>query len=274
MKEDLFRINNTLLMYAYGVDENGLFYGKTGVMLCLMMSGKYLDCQSYFDIGGNLLDGLIKNSINAPTSFENGMAGLGWSICFLLKNDIIDGDVNSILHNIDERLIKELCHSGWSKTLGELIYFTERLRIVGKDITKYCEVINKYIYWRLENRLSSMTEFEYRALMSYVKQARVIFPQWGEILSEIEEKVHHINICDERGGIICSFEKKNVIHDNVLRNIEKCLNSIFFDNLIEDSFVYNRENDFITSCQEDICDKNLSLMSGLAGLGVGLIIKN
>ena len=62
-------IANTSIMYVYHIKENGLLHGKTGVMYYLYLYAQYSGDEICYDFAGELLDGLMNSTVNAPSSF-------------------------------------------------------------------------------------------------------------------------------------------------------------------------------------------------------------
>ena len=62
-KEEMLRmIANTLTLYAYHIENNGLLDGKSGVMLFLYRYAAHTDNDNYGNVAGNILD-------NKPPAF-------------------------------------------------------------------------------------------------------------------------------------------------------------------------------------------------------------
>lgn len=118
------------------LSENaGLFTGDMGICLALYLlskKGKIKQAEVEADkLLEHIID-VIKNPCN--TTFDNGLAGIGWAINFLHSSNNLDGDVDEILYNIDASLYKDLTKTNAVFNIsvanglsGYLVYFTERL---------------------------------------------------------------------------------------------------------------------------------------------------
>lgn len=101
------RIINHLVMASSFTPNIGLYHGKTGVVIALCHYARFARKPIYDDFAGELLDEVC-SSIHAGTSFdfENGLAGIGWGIEYLLQNRFMEGDSNVVLRNINEHIMK------------------------------------------------------------------------------------------------------------------------------------------------------------------------
>lgn len=101
------RIINHLVLASSFSSNIGLYHGKMGIVIALCQYARFAQKPIYDDFAGELLDEVC-SSIHAGTSFdfENGLAGIGWGIEYLLQNRFMEGDSNVVLRNINKHIMK------------------------------------------------------------------------------------------------------------------------------------------------------------------------
>jgi len=128
-----------------------LMGGKAGAALFLFYYANYARNETYYDRGMELLNDVF-DQINAGAlyhSFAGGLAGIGWTVDHLIKQDFIDADSDDILSDLDEFLhkmmiseIKEKHYDFLHGALGVGVYFLSRL---DKEKTK--EYLSELTDW-------------------------------------------------------------------------------------------------------------------------------
>lgn len=126
MKKDLQRIANTLVLYSYHATDNGLFAGRTGIILFLYRYSQYAGNEYYSEFAGDLLDKVLKASESVPVDFENGLSGIGWTINCLLKEGLVNGDPNEVLQKVDHKVFDQIICNPEISLFGQAIYLRER----------------------------------------------------------------------------------------------------------------------------------------------------
>lgn len=146
-KEEMLRmIANTLTLYAYHIENNGLLDGKSGVMLFLYRYAAHTDNDNYGNVAGNILDGIMKITLRMAPGFENGLAGVGWTISRLLSEDIVSGKPSEVLARIDDRVFVRT-ESNDGNISGQAVYLAERLKDKSSSnvLSRYIEGMLGYI---------------------------------------------------------------------------------------------------------------------------------
>jgi len=132
-KDELLRmIANTLIVYSYHIENNGLTNGKTGAILFLYRYAARTGHKGYERFAGELLDDIMKMALSLPPDFENGLAGVGWTVSRLLSEGHVDGNPNQVLRHIDERVLGRI-DVDRQYMLGQAVYMAERLRDATPD---------------------------------------------------------------------------------------------------------------------------------------------
>jgi hypothetical protein len=163
------RINNTLLLNASFIDNLGLMHGKMGISICFYHLAWQTGNQIYEDYAGELIDEIYEEiTANTPVDFENGLAGIGWGIEYLVQNGFIEADTDEVLEEFDNRIFKELIYNtpqdiGLLNGLTGLgAYFLKRLQNPASNDEKIPTLTNKqtliHLIDELDRRTSDITE--------------------------------------------------------------------------------------------------------------------
>jgi hypothetical protein len=115
--------------------NHGLMHGGTGISIFFNHLARKTNNADYEQFASDLLDNAFANlSTLFPTDFENGLAGIGWGIEYLVQNNFAEGDADEILEVIDNkvfRLLNEELLASFELTnglTGYLFYLIYRLK--------------------------------------------------------------------------------------------------------------------------------------------------
>jgi Glycosyl transferase family 11/Lanthionine synthetase C-like protein len=161
----LKEIVNHLFLFSGTVADTGLMHGKMGICIFLYHFSQKTENKNYEDFAGELLDDVFKE-INSRTSFdfENGLAGIGWGIEYLVKNGFVEGDTDEVLAEIDQKLLEILSSSSHltlnllSGILGIGIYFLSRIKKAETNIYESPFITNERLIFQLINELENRIE--------------------------------------------------------------------------------------------------------------------
>ncbi|HBL34742.1 MAG TPA: hypothetical protein DDZ96_13150 [Porphyromonadaceae bacterium] len=128
MKKELQRIANTLVLYSYHANCNGLLDGKMGIILFLYRYADYSGCKYYREFSDKLLDKVLASITHVSSDFENGLAGIGWVVNYLIKRGLIDGAPNEVLQDVDKNVFSNYRCNPSVSLFGQGIYLIERLK--------------------------------------------------------------------------------------------------------------------------------------------------
>jgi len=138
------------------VSSTGLYNGKAGLSLSLFIAAEYLQDEQLEDTAYNLLQEslVIKNY---DVSFENGLAGIGYVLCYLIENKYLEADFDEIFGMQYETLVKsyENIEKDPSRLVNSLqaIYFLSDASRIKKEDERIPLIIKK-IFEGLELFLS------------------------------------------------------------------------------------------------------------------------
>ena len=100
---------------------------------------------------------------NTPVDFENGLAGIGWGIEYLVQGGFIEADTDEVLEEFDNRIFKELIYNT-PKEIGLLdgiigigVYYLKRIQNPTSS-EKIHALINKQTLIHLIDELERKTQ--------------------------------------------------------------------------------------------------------------------
>lgn len=107
----LYRIANHLMMKSPFINDIGLYHGKMGVILFFFHFSRYVNNTLYEDFASELLNDLYDEiSVDMPLNLEYGLSGIGWGLHYILQNQFVEGDIDIVLSEIDNKIMEyNLC---------------------------------------------------------------------------------------------------------------------------------------------------------------------
>lgn len=159
------KIINTLLLNASFIDNLGLMHGKMGISICFFHLARQTGNQIYEDYAGELIEEIYEEiTINTPVDFENGLAGIGWGIEYLVQNGFIEADTDEVLEEFDKKIFKELIYNT-PRDIGLLYglvgigaYFLKRIQNPQSNDEKITTLTNKQTLMHLTDELERKTQ--------------------------------------------------------------------------------------------------------------------
>ncbi|WPU95220.1 lanthionine synthetase LanC family protein [Mucilaginibacter sabulilitoris] len=147
----LKRIEDWLERYEDNFTNNyGLHYGKTGLMMVYFKLFEISKNHAYQAKARLFIDDLSEHIESVKdTSFEHGLAGIGWAIEWMAQNKFIDADTNEVLEDMDDELYKSIVYaepskeSGLSNYIGKGLYFYRRLKSKNMNSKRYRTICNQ-----------------------------------------------------------------------------------------------------------------------------------
>jgi len=128
MEHILPKLTDKLLLSLRSNFPAGLFYGKMGLIIYFYHLSKIESNPEYQSIAAELLDQVLLRDLSSNHSIdvEDGLAGIGLGITYLIKKQFVEGNINELLEVIDNAIYrriafqKDLC--GFSAS--QLLYLT------------------------------------------------------------------------------------------------------------------------------------------------------
>lgn len=143
-------IINTLLLNSSFIDNLGLMHGKMGISIFFFLLARKTNIKIYEDYAGELIDEIYDEiTADTPVDFENGLAGIGWGIEYLVQNGFIEADTDEVLEEFDNLIFNELVSSNIQNTdsidklIGLGLYFIKRIQNASTQPYNTCNVVNR-----------------------------------------------------------------------------------------------------------------------------------
>ena len=135
-----------------------LFHGKTGLSIYFFHLSRIESNSEYHAIADKLLDQVLLHGLskNQSINVEDGLAGVGLGVTWLVKNRFIEADLNELLEVIDDAIFRRIAFqkdtSGFSATL--LSHLTGYLYIRLKEQTDInLKTLYQYLIIKVLNML-------------------------------------------------------------------------------------------------------------------------
>ena len=151
------QIANYLLRNSNSINSTGLYNGKAGISLSLFIASGYLLDEHLEDVAYHMLQEslIIKNN---DISFENGWAGIGYALLYLIEKKYLEADFDELFGEQYEYILKSNRSNIENDPLilvntMRVVYFLSKVRTVKKEDSQINELIKK-IFEGLEFFLS------------------------------------------------------------------------------------------------------------------------
>ena len=116
-----------------------LFHGKMGLSIYLFQLSKIESNPEYHAIADKLLDQVLLHGLskNHSIDVEDGLAGIGLGVTWLVKNGFIEGDLNELLGVIDDAIFRRIAFQKDASNVPatQLLHLTVYLYIRLKEQT-------------------------------------------------------------------------------------------------------------------------------------------
>ena len=160
--EDIQKLlTNRLLSSNFNNYPVSLFHGKMGLSIYFYQLSKIESNPEYQSIAEQLLDQILLNdlSVNQGIDVEDGLAGIGLGVIWLVKNSFIEGDLNELLEVIDDAIYRRIAFS----TNPTQFSTTVLLHLTG------------YLYFRLKEQTVDNSRMIYQDLI--IKVLNMLYNQ-------------------------------------------------------------------------------------------------
>lgn len=142
-KNRIYDISNHLILNAPYMTNLGLFHGRMGVIIFFYTYARYTKLRYYEDFAEFLLDDLfLQLNTSLPACLESGLAGIGWSLEYLIQNEYLHGNTNEILYDLDLELmakvdLKRLSDESIQEGIAGLVFYVlTRLSSPARDLDR------------------------------------------------------------------------------------------------------------------------------------------
>jgi len=139
IENSLKEVAEYLVLNANFSDDLGLFHGKMGILLFLCEYSRFAGEKLYHEFAGILLEEIYEDiTKDTPPYMENGLAGIGWGIEYLVSNQFMQGNTDDILTDVDCHIMKydpmRWDDLGFNKGFSGIVFYVlTRLKSTNRD---------------------------------------------------------------------------------------------------------------------------------------------
>jgi len=151
--------------------NQGLLHGNIGLCIFFYQLSRQTKNPDYEKLADELLDKIFGNLIStSPVDFENGLAGIGWGIEYLVRNNFANGDTDEILEEVDNKIFRLLIEDFpvsfdlESGSTGYLFYIISRLKSK-KEPFLMAHRINRELLIHTINKLDELVTSQFSAIV-------------------------------------------------------------------------------------------------------------
>lgn len=149
----------------------GLLYGNTGLCIFFYELARKTNNPDYEKLADDLLDKVFANlSTSAAADFENGLAGIGWGIEYLLQNNFAEGDADEILEEVDNKVFRALNEENLASfelgngLTGYFFYLVNRLQQLKAPFTM-AQRINRELLILTINKIDELVTAQFPSIV-------------------------------------------------------------------------------------------------------------
>jgi len=137
----------------------GLANGKMGLCIYLYQD-KSENTREYQRIAEKLLDEIYDGIDTVNTiDIESGLSGIALGINYLIKNNYIEGDINSILKDIDDQIFKQISFGKSNEDITLLIQILYYISVRKQSLPKESNILFNELIIQIINTLHSKIEY-------------------------------------------------------------------------------------------------------------------
>jgi hypothetical protein len=213
MSNYIRKLTDLILLNAYSVHSAGLYNGKSGLSLCLFEISNNLNDERIEECAVDLLQAsLVLVNKSNDVSFENGFAGVGFVLLYLIENKLIDANFEELFRkqlNEIYSVTKKVAPS--SIDLLHLVYFFEMLSYSKNNIET-----NNFIVSQILENIEKFLEKQFRVsttsnILSINRNILDIFENYLKVVFRCKNYVIPTSLIDQylflyqKGKILNSF---------------------------------------------------------------------
>lgn len=202
-----------VLLHCNTVPTDGLWYGRMGCVLFLAQYDQEKNNNLYEELIGELIDEIYSNveKNNLNIDFGEGLCGIAFGIAWLLHHRLMEGDINEILEEVDERIMERDPLRMTDYTLktgltGILYYVLYRLQIAQEN-HQSVPFDRDYLY-RLYKAALEVVKDPEKAAAYEMASWFIAYTRDKEIKLEIPDLVQLLNLSLLQESVVTSFPWK------------------------------------------------------------------
>ena len=154
--------------------NQGLIQGNIGLCIFFYHLARKTNNPDYEKIADDLLDKIFANlSTSIPADFENGLAGIGWGIEYLVQNNFAEGKTDEILEEVDNKIFRALNEVSQTSVelgnglTGNLFYLINRLRNKTEPFSM-ARIINQELLILTINKIDELVTAQFPGIVKEI----------------------------------------------------------------------------------------------------------
>lgn len=185
MDNTIKRIANTIIANLDNSQEIGLFNGKMGISIFLYKYAAYSGEKVYSDIADDLIDEISsKITSDFSPSAMDGIASIGYGFSLLLKEHLLEGDLDDVLFDIDKRLLQNAKSALLKEMSFPIPVYSSGIYLLSRISFDGSERENKWIAGTIEMAIYFITtcviEKKYNPKLSLLNSMLFVFSRLYE----------------------------------------------------------------------------------------------
>jgi len=134
MIDSVQKIYNHLLLNVAYIANPGLYSGKTGCLLFFAHYARLFEDDVNNEIVSEIIDDIFASAGNLSSlNIPDGVCGIGWGVEYILQNQLMEGDSDEILADLDKMI-----YSRGIKTIVSQADFIGVLKYIAIRLTSSC----------------------------------------------------------------------------------------------------------------------------------------
>ncbi|MEI8115794.1 MAG: lanthionine synthetase LanC family protein, partial [Bacteroidia bacterium] len=149
--------------------------GNTGLSIFFNLLSRQTNNPEYEKLADDLLDKAFANlTTSASADFENGLAGIGWGIEYLVQHGFAEGDTDEILEEVDNKVFRSLNEENHTSIelgnglTGYLFYLISRLKDKPES-RSMAQRINRELLILTVNKIDELATAQFPTLVKEIQ---------------------------------------------------------------------------------------------------------
>ena len=151
--------------------NHGLLHGNTGLCIYFYHLARKTNNPDFEKLADDLLDKAFANlSTSVSADFENGLAGIGLGIEYLVQNNFAEGKMDEILEEVDNKVFKALNEENHNSfelgngLSGNLFYLVNRLKNKNEPFSM-AHQINRELLFLAINKIDELVTTQFPTII-------------------------------------------------------------------------------------------------------------
>ena len=276
-KDQIEKIGQYLVNSKQMLKSSGLFHGQMGLSIFFYHLYKSTGDKNNEKMADELLDQVYGNLTSSlyPIDFENGLAGIGFGIEYLVQNGFVDANTDDVLADVDDKIFHHIVHSEEltlgirSGLLGYASYVLIRLRNCNDAETRFLtERLLIEIFNKIDKAIGEeIAHFDEPSGFNLLWDFPILLLLIGETLRLNIYRAKILRILDTIEPMLCS--QMPLLHCNrafLLLGINTVLENATLPNWERHAVLIAENICLETILNKEFSDKNVLMQNGLSGI--------